>query len=251
MMKKGIHKIIILLFIMLISMALVVALGAEYFQIQDIEVYGNETISDEEIVKLSGVEEQDNIFKLDKALVKKRLESNPYIQVESIGRKYPNKLYINIDERRGGATISYLASTLVIDTEGVVLEIENRDQVPDYPIVTGLHVKSFAKGEQIVPGDNYQFRALLRVLHGVYTQGVDSIVREIHMEDPNDIYILSHGNIRIKLGQATNVDSKLKWLKTDEFHGLEPDALSEWVFDISVPGKAIFSPILDWSDDDE
>lgn len=248
MVRKGIQKIILLLFIMLLSMVGVVILGAEYFQIEHIAVSGNEGISDEEIIKLSGIQKYDNIFKLDKSLVKKRLESNPYIEVDNIGRNYPREVYINIRERKRGAVVPYLASNIVIDTKGVVLEIDNEKEPPEYPLVTGLHVKSFAKGEQMIAGDNYQFRALLRVLDGIYSQEIDDIVSEIQIEDPNDIYILSSGHIRIKLGQAIDVDNKLKWLKTDEFKELEPDLLSEWIFDISVPGKAIFSPVLDWSD---
>lgn len=248
MSRKGIEKITLLLFVLLLSMVGVVVLGAEYFQIAHVEVSGNQDISKEEIIKLSGIQKYENIFKLDKTLVKKRLESNPYIQVEDIGRNYPNGVYICVRERKKKAVIPYLTSNIVIDTQGIVLEIANEKQTYEYPVVKDLHVKSFAKGEQIIAGDSYQFRALLRVLEGIYNQEIEDMVDEIHIQNPDNIYILAEKNIKIKLGQAIDVDNKLKWLKTDEFKQLEPDLLSEWVFDISIPGKAIFSPVLDWGD---
>src|SRR5690606_35358767 len=102
----------------------------------------------------------------------------------------------------------------------------------------------FVKGKQIIAGDDYQFRALLRVLQSIYDLDLENIVREIQMKNPDDIYIISNKNIRIKLGQAIDVDNKLKWLKTEQFKEIEPDLNSEWIFDISIPGKAIFSPTL-------
>lgn len=243
--RRWIGKMIILFFILLLSMACVAIVGTDYFQIQYIEVHGNNEISEEEIVKLSGILKGDNILKLNKNLVKKRLENNPYIEVKKIERSYPNTVQIYILERKKGAVIPYLASNILIDTKGIVLAIESEGSIDDYPVITDLYVKSFVKGKQIIAGDDYQFRALLRVLQSIYDLGLENIVREIQMKNPDDIYIISNKNIRIKLGQAIDVDNKLKWLKTEQFKEIEPDLNSEWIFDISIPGKAIFSPTLD------
>ncbi len=243
--KQRIGKIILLLFILLMSMACVVIVGTDYFQIEDIEVHGNNDISKEEIVKLSGIFKGDNILKLNKGLVKRRLENNPYIEVEKIDRSYPDGVHIYILERKKGAVIPYLASNILIDTKGIVLDIESEDKILDYPIVTDLCVKSFVKGKQLIAGDDYQFRALLRVLQSIYDQELEDMIKEIQMKNPDDIYIISNRGIRIKLGQAIDVDNKLKWLKTEQFKELKPDSSSEWIFDISIPGKAIFSPTID------
>ncbi|NMA95264.1 MAG: FtsQ-type POTRA domain-containing protein [Clostridiales bacterium] len=252
MAKRKVQKTILLLFIMLASIWAAVFLGAEHFQIEHIEVFGNDQLQSEDIIKLSGIERYDNILKLDKPLIKRRLESNPYIMVKNIGRSYPDGVYIDIIERKKGAIIPYLASDITIDRYGVVLEIDDRDTNDrDYPFITGLNVKGFVKGEKIVPGDGYQFRALLRILEGIYEEGIEDSIYEIHMDDPNDIYIISRDGINIKLGQAINVDDKLKWLTTEEFESLEPNSLSNWVFDISVLGRATFSPVTDWSEEYE
>src|SRR5690606_33495958 len=117
-------------------------------------------------------------------------------------------------ERKKGAVIPYLASNILIDTKGIVLSIESEGSIDDDPVITDLYVKSFVKGKQIIAGDDYQFRALLRVLQSIYDLDLENIVREIQMKNPDDIYIISNKNIRIKLGQAIDVDNKLKWLKT-------------------------------------
>ncbi len=243
--RQWLGKIILLLFILLLSMGCIVIIGTDYFLIESVEIFGNEDIAEEELIRLCGIHEGDNIFKLDKNLIKKRLEKNPYVKVEKIERIYPDSICIYIKERKKSAIIPYLASDIVIDTKGIVLDITSERQIEGYPIITDLYVKSFAKGERIIAGDDYQFRAMLRVLEGIYSQGVEDIIEEIQMENPDDIYIISTNHIMIKLGQAIEVDKKLKWLKTDEFKELEPDLSSEWIFDISIPGKAIFSPVLD------
>jgi cell division protein FtsQ len=238
-------KDVLLILILLFILVCMVLIGTEIFQIKIITVSGNEKILYNNIVNISGIEQGDNIFKLDKELVKKRIENaQPYLEVISIDRKYPDEVVIHVRERQAAAAIPYLSSYIIIDREGIVLDILRELDAGQYPEAEGLHVKSFMKGKIIVLADSYQLKALCRVIQGIYDWDVQNHISKILMANPDDIILISPQGIEIRLGQAVSVDQKLKWLTKTEvlsiIHGNENGQL-----DISAEGQAVFHPASD------
>src|SRR5690554_5659597 len=80
-MRYGRGKGILIIFFLILSVLFLILLGTEIFAIHKITVLGNRNIEYNEIVKLSGIEIGENIFKLDVKRVEENLKSNPYIAV--------------------------------------------------------------------------------------------------------------------------------------------------------------------------
>ncbi len=243
-MKNSRKSGLLLLLFLLASFVGVVYIGTEMFQVKTIAVIGNQQIGYDEIEKMSGVYIGQNIFKVDRAAVEERIESNPYIDVLSVDFNYPDEVIINVKERTPAAVIPYLGSFVVINDEGYVLEICGDMNDIAYPLVQGLTIKGCSKGKVIAVVDSYQIKALRNLLMEIYRQELQDTISEILMDDPYDIYMISRKGTTIRLGQAAELKDKLKWLRTPNFEQIDNSNING-LLDISVASQAIFKPLDD------
>lgn len=235
--KKG----MLLILILLSALTGMVLIGAEIFQIKEITVLGNDKIVYNDIVNRSGIVYGDNIFKLDKELIEKRIEMDPYLDVVSIERKYPDRVIITVREREPAAIIPYLNSYFIIDKEGYILEIKSELGVIEYPIVQGILINSFVVGKRIGVNEEYQLTALQRILDSVYELELQDQISEIRMENIDDIYMVLNTGIQVRIGQALDVKKKLIWLTSEDVQKTINGVLGG-VLDVSAASQPVFYP---------
>ena len=235
---------LLLLLLLLASFVGVVYIGTEMFQVKTIVVTGNQQVGYGEIVKMSGISLGQNIFKIDRAVIEERIETNPYLDVLSVNFKYPDEVIINIKERTPAAVIPYLGSYIVINDEGYVLEIHRALDDISYPLIQGLTLKGCSKGKMVAVVDSYQIKAFRLILEELYKQELQDVISEIFMDDPNDIYMISRKGTIIRLGQAVELKDKLKWLRTPNFQQIDNSNIKS-ILDISVTSQAIFKPLVE------
>jgi cell division protein FtsQ len=232
----------LLLLLMLISVTGIAFAGADVFSIEKITILGNSEFVYNDILRLSGLSTGLNILKLDKELAKNRIEREPYIEVNSISIRFPDEVIITVSEREAIAFTEYLASYIVFDAEGIVLEVRDLGEVYDYIEVSGLNIQGFVFGEELLVDEEYRLDALRRVLAQVKAKGLEKDIREISVADANDIRIISDGGLSIRLGQAVEVDKKLRWMKTEQFEQIETQNIPGEL-DLSVHTQAVFVPM--------
>ncbi|MCM8899863.1 FtsQ-type POTRA domain-containing protein [Caldicoprobacter algeriensis] len=241
-MGNGRRKGLFLLLFLLTVLVAMVYIGTEVFQVKKVTVTGNQNIKDDDIIRIAGIPIGQNIFKIDRKQIRERIESNPLLKVLSINFKYPDEVIINVKERKPVAAIPYLGSYVVVDIEGYVMEIyDNLEDMP-YPLVQGLGLRGCTVGKPLSVADSYQMKALSRVLDEVYKQQLEEDISEIIMDNPNDIYIVSRNGTVVRLGQAIEVDKKLKWLKTPNFRQIDSTG-AKGMLDVSIANQAIFKPL--------
>lgn len=97
--KKANRRLIIYLVIFFLLIAIIVYLQSPLSHIKAINVNENDVLSDEEIIKKSGLEINTNIWMYKKAKTIKILEGNPMIESASISRSLPSTVEINIKEQ--------------------------------------------------------------------------------------------------------------------------------------------------------
>lgn len=111
-----------------LAFLILVALGAvvyavflsSFFQIKEIKISGNKTITTEEIVSSFG---QGNVFLVNtKEISREILEKFPKIANVSIKRELPDILSVQIEERKPVAVFSQDGDYFFIDKEGVIFE---------------------------------------------------------------------------------------------------------------------------------
>ncbi len=243
--NKETSKGILLFLVLLISLAAIVFLGTEIFQVKKLTVYCSGELDKDVIINLSGVSRGDNIFKISREKVKNRIEGNsPFPIVETISFRLPDEVIIAVEERTPAALIPYLSSHIVIDTSGFILDIIKQRDTTQYPIIEGIRLRNLTKGSflQSVDSDNYKQKVLIHLLEAICEWDIGSMLEQISLEDPDSIILLTRDGVTVSVGQAVELDKKLGWLKSEAY--VEVLGRTEkGILDVSVPGKAVYRTI--------
>lgn len=128
-------------FIMYISLFFVLVIFILYFQsplskIQTIHVLGNIHVTDEAIIKLSGVEEGTSFWSIDPLTIAKNVKEHDEIAKVEVTRKLPNQLQIVIRENTRVAYLIDGTSFYPILETGKILEKDKLENIPaDAPLL--------------------------------------------------------------------------------------------------------------------
>ena len=128
-------SVIIMLILLTISV-IEYADAFEVFNIDNIKVVGNETVSSEELVRLSGLKFGENLLDIDIKRAAERIEANPFIKRVQISRELPNSVAMRVFERKPFVFIAQ-GSFYTADESGHLLPSRSHKNF-DLPIITGM-----------------------------------------------------------------------------------------------------------------
>jgi cell division septal protein FtsQ len=104
---------------------------------RECEVKGNQKIQKETILSLAKLEGMPNLFTLRLTEVARRLESHPWIEKVKVRKVFPDKILIQIEERKPIAILQ-LEEPYYIDNQGVIFSPIGDGNLYNYPFLTGL-----------------------------------------------------------------------------------------------------------------
>ncbi|HEX7408666.1 MAG TPA: FtsQ-type POTRA domain-containing protein [Candidatus Binatia bacterium] len=146
-----------------------------YFILTTIQVDGNRRLSRREILQWAGVGERTSIWDATPAIVGLRLQSHPWIQRVSVGREFPNRLIIGVEERRPVAIVR-LEELNYVDRRGRILGPLQDGDSRDFPLITGLENAQTADFRPI------GVHRALRFLHLCERRICFDAVSEVHVD---------------------------------------------------------------------
>jgi cell division protein FtsQ len=115
-----------------------------WLRVREVEIEGCHKISREMILSLAKLEGMPNLFTVRLEEVAKRLASYPWIEQVRLRKVFPDKMLIQIEERRPVAIIQ-LEELYYLDGKGVIFSpVEVGDKL-DYPILTGVTPQALEK----------------------------------------------------------------------------------------------------------
>ena len=107
------------------------------FRISEIALAGEREVSREDILSLAGVTGRSSLLFLDAAQTRNRLMSNPWIAQAAVLKLYPNRLRIEIKERKAFALWQKAGRVSLIAADGTVLETFVPQRFASLPLVVG------------------------------------------------------------------------------------------------------------------
>ncbi len=202
----------------LLGMAAVTVFLAEslLLRVTEIKVTGDEIYAQEDIIKLSGVKEGDNLLLIPASDREEKLESQlPYISKAKITRKIPGTVIIEITASRGVCSIESGGAWYVIAGDGKVLETcpgpkEGLMQV------LGVTVQSAKVGEPLVL-DNEEASTVFTEITGLIDrlgengQSAASEFTKLDLTNLYDIRLWYEGRIECIIGSNIQLDYKLTY----------------------------------------
>jgi cell division protein FtsQ len=210
--EKGGVKGPLTLLIILVFLTGAVLLGWNYFTIRNVEIIGNKYLTWQEIYDLSGVRLDTNMFMLDPALVRKRLETNPLVKVQRVERVFPDTVVIEIAERSPRAAVELVGRYAVIGDDYIVLDVCSELPAGEYPLVTNIKLSEYNVGGEIASEEKEKLSILKLLLDSLYDTGAVKWIGEIDLKDTQNVAILSREGIYILVGEIKNLDQKFRLL---------------------------------------
>ncbi len=202
--------------VILVITGIILLLLSPIFNIAKIEVNGNEKISSDEIISLSGVQKGSNLFSTSKRQAITKIKENPYIDTVTINRKLPMTFSISVKERKIEFLLEFGSTFAYIDEKGYILEISS-ENIQDKQKIRGYATPE----DQIKPG-NRLCEEDLKSLDEIYTildtsknYSLQEYITSINIAD-NSNYILYLESERktVELGSTDNLDIKMLYLQS-------------------------------------
>ena len=185
------------------------------FNIKTVQVVGNKQITSEQIISLSKIEKEMNLFKVSNKDVITNIKENPYVKKVEIKRVLPSGIKIIITERESNFMLEHGSSYAYIDNQGYILEISATPKEGLAKIV------GYTTGEdKIVPGNRLEkedlnkLNTVLKIMSEAKNNGLDKIITTINIEDENNysLYLESEQKT-VYLGDNTMLDTKMPYVK--------------------------------------
>ena len=203
-----------------------------YFQVEDVKVQGTVKFDTSYVVKLADVPPKTHMFLVDTEKIKENVETEPYLQVESIAKDYPKTLVIKVSERTPKALILYADKYWLIDGEANVLEMLDAQPAQQYPVVNGIAINSVNLGKPIDTEDTFKISVLSDILKELEAKDLFSTISTIDLSDVNNIKMQSYDGMTIKFGQSDKIADKMKWIKK-MLPKLAADGNTSGVYDVT------------------
>lgn len=115
------------------------------FRISEVALAGEHEVGRDEILVLAGITERSSLLFLDAARTRARLLSNPWIADATVLKLYPDRLRIEIKERKPFAMWQKDGRVALIATDGIVLEAIVPSRFSALPLVVGKGAEQAAQ----------------------------------------------------------------------------------------------------------
>jgi len=212
--KKKKLKIVFFLFLVLIAVFLLVSFKTDIFNISSVIVNGNEKLSSDQVIKASGCIPKENIFRVSTSEMEKRLMMQPYIKDAKIKRRLPNKIKINIAERKEKMILPYVGSYLYLDNEGFVLDIKTSKEKNKIPTISGLDIEEPKRGSSIELKSGESFDKIESFIELCDKLNIYVLFANLDFTDKDNISIDMKNGIKVAFGPLNNVKYKLSYLNS-------------------------------------
>jgi len=186
-----------------------------FFNIKTINVIGNEKIATDEIISLSSIQLEQNLFKVRKNIVIENIKQNSYIDTVQVKYKLPNEVEVTITERTPTFMISFANAYVYINNQGYLLEV-SKDKI-DTPILTGFKTKEedIQAGSRLCLEDLQRLDDVLQILKSAESNELNKLITKINIADKqNYILELKEEKKMVHLGDISNLSTKMLYVKS-------------------------------------
>ena len=184
------------------------------FNICQIEIVGNEQITQEQILELSEIQLGDNVFFCKKEKTKNNIRSNPYVENIKITRKLPDKIQIQVTEKQKAYQIQLDEGYAYIDNQGYILEIS--EIKIDKPMLQGYTTAKddILPGSRLFEDDLECLGDVLKIVKSSNEIQIQDRITTINIENKNN-YILTLQELKkvIYIGNQSNLANKMLYIK--------------------------------------
>ncbi|MDR3239737.1 MAG: FtsQ-type POTRA domain-containing protein [Clostridiales bacterium] len=213
------------------------------FRIRNIEITGNQALSEEMVLQALGLTKSVNILFYNTRSAVRNIQKNQFLEKITLRKIPPSTISVNIQERQVCGYVPYMGSYLFIDKDGRVIHISSSFQ-EELPLVVGLRFSGFHLGEllEVNNQDAFDIIVILTRLFQKYELD-DQMIGKMDVSDVNDVHLTAY-NIDVAIGGLEDADAKIRTLKEIILHQLPNAPRVKGSLDIrEIGGQYIFKAL--------
>lgn len=111
--------------------------SSSYFVIKTTLVHGCQELTEKEVLALAALKPSQTLLTVNYETMARRLTSHPWIKGVSIGREFPQRLVLDIRERKALALCKKEDGLYLVDKEGALFKKLDASDDADVPVLTG------------------------------------------------------------------------------------------------------------------
>lgn len=210
---KNILKIFLLL-VVIIGLLIFLMLSP-VFNVKNIVVEGNSKITADQIISLSKIQKDENMFKISDKDVKAQIKENPYIQSVKIKRNIPDGITLMVEERETSYMLEHGSSYAYIDNQGYILEISVQAK-ENTPKISGYQTeeKEIVPGNRLCAEDLKKLNTVIKIMATAKSNQIDGLITTINIQDDSNYTLYMEGEQKyVYLGDCTSLDTRMLYVK--------------------------------------
>ena len=157
------------------------------FSIEEIEVQGNLKVSKNEIKILSEINIGENLFIVNNNNIINKIKSNPYIEEVNVTKLLPDKVLIEVKERKATYALKHNGKYIYINNQGYILEegitTNNLTEIISYKTPT----EQIKLGGRLESEDLELLGTILKITESANNNELDNLITSIDIGNKNDI----------------------------------------------------------------
>jgi len=205
-------------------LAVAIFLLSDLFNVKQINVIDNGKITSEEIISLSGIKINENMFKFLKLKSIENIKTNPYIDEVKIHRKLNGIIEIKVKERIPTYMLEMEEDQFgYINNQGYILEISN--EKIEKPLLIGYSTQNLETGIRLDVADLKKLNLIIKIMNTAEERQIADKITKINFENNQDILLTMENEGKlIHFGDEKNINDKFVKL----IAVLEDTVRSEW-----------------------
>jgi len=217
--------------VLLLTVAAVVGLAGHWvltaprFAVMAVDVRGASRLPATRVLEVAGVARGTNLWRIDPAQVRARLEALPEVRRADVVRALPNRLSIVVEERRP-FTLVHAARLHWLDEDGRVLGEESHAVATEVPVISGLSEDELTT-MRTAPGP--RARAAIALIRALLRTGstLAGEISEIDMSRPEGPVLYTVDGVEVRLGseeweeRLARLEGVLAQVATEDVRGVD------------------------------
>ena len=213
----------------ILAAMLIAAAGILYFavfRVREIRVVGNRDISEQDVIRFSGIRKGTSILRLSEKETEERLNSaavsaaaaeknyNYYrLEFRYLEKELPDRITIAVREREACCWLTWCGIMYVMDKSGLVLyETEDPAVVPANLVeVKGLEIRAGAQaGQRMVMASTLQESVFQDLFMEMKVLDCTGQIEEVDLSNTSSILITTRDPFTVALGNRDSIHAKLR-----------------------------------------
>ena len=200
--------------LILLVVAIILFMLSDIFNIKQIIVNNNSKVSTEEIINLSTLQTNKNMFKTTNRTIREGIKSNPYIEDVKIKRNLNGTVTLEITERVPTYMLNFANGYVYINNQGYMLEIS--EEKIDVPVITGFQTPAdtIKAGNRLIEEDLKKLGDVIKIMESAKSNSIANLITQIDITDSENYKLtLESESKTVQFGRATDINIKLLRVK--------------------------------------